>query len=148
MTLDRSSAPPATFAPDPLILWVPAGNPRLTGIRVPAELQGKPMEQAAYLRRLSWRVQAMMDAVGEAETRRLLETLAPDAAWAVERAHLGEMAEVLFEMSDSLTGAMLAEQLSEAQWPEMPTAAPPSVAKAVAATTLRVWLCLAVPQEM
>jgi hypothetical protein len=129
------------------IMWAPAGNPRLTGIRVPSELQGKAMGRAEYLRRLQFRVQAMMDRAGPEETQMALEALVPEAVSAVDRAFPGQVAEVLFEMTDSLTGATLAEQLDQVKWPVLPKAATPEAAAAIAATGLRAWLLLAVPSE-
>ena len=129
------------------MVWAPAGNPRLTGIRVPSELQGKAMGRAEYLRRLQFRVQAMMDRAGPEETQMALEALVPEAVSAVDRAYPGQVAEVLFEMTDSLTGAALAEQLDQVKWPVLPKAVTPEAAAAIAATGLRAWLLLAVPQE-
>jgi hypothetical protein len=129
------------------IVWAPAGNPRLTGIRVPSELQGKAMGRAEYLRRLQFRVQAMMDRAGPEETQMALEALVPEAVSAVDRADPGQVAEVLFEMTDSLTGATLAEQLARVTWPAVPKEATPVATAAMAATGLRAWLRLAVPAE-
>jgi hypothetical protein len=129
------------------MVWAPAGNPRLTGIRVPSELQGKAMSRAEYLRRLQFRVQAMMDRAGPEETQMALETLVPEAVSAVDRAFPAEVAEILFETTDYLTGATLAEQLARVMWPATPKAAAPAAAAAMAATGLRAWLRLALPQE-
>ncbi len=129
------------------MVWAPAANPRLTGIRVPSELQGKAMGRAEYLRRLQFRVQAMMDRAGPEETQKALEALVPEAVSAVEGADLAQVAEVLFETTDSLTGATLAEQLARVNWPALPKAAAPEAAAAMAATGLRAWLRLAVLAE-
>lgn len=148
MISPRSQGPqPTPSGASRAIVWAPAGNPRLTGIRVPPELQGKAMGRAEYLRRLQFRVQAMMDRAGPEETRLALEALVPEAMQAVEDADPAQVAEVLFEMTDSLTGATLAEQLARVTWPAMPKEAAPGAETAMAATGLRAWLRLAVPAE-
>jgi hypothetical protein len=76
-----------------------------------------------------------------------LEALIPEAVSAVEGADPAQVAEILFEMTDSLTGATLAEQLALVKWPAIPKAAAAEAAAAMAATGLRAWLRLAVPLE-
>jgi hypothetical protein len=105
------------------------------------------MGRAEYLRRLQFRVQAMMDRAGPEETQMALEALLPEAVSAVDRADPGQVAEVLFETTDSLTGATLAEQLARVKWPAVPKEATPVATAAMAATGLRAWLRLAVPAE-
>jgi len=121
MISPRSQGPqPTPESASQTMVWVPAGNPRLTGIRVPPGLQGNPMGPAEYHRRLQFRVQAMMDQAGPEETLMALEALIPEGAAALEDAYPVQVAEILFEMTDSLTRATLAEQLARVAWPATP----------------------------
>ena len=148
MISPRSQGPqPTPESASQTMVWVPAGNPRLTGNRVPPGLQGNPMGPAEYHRRLQFRVQAMMDQAGPEETLMALEALVPEAAAALEDAYPVQVAEILFEMTDSLTRATLAEQLARVAWPVTPRAAAQGAEAAMAATGLRAWLRLAVPPE-
>lgn len=105
------------------------------------------MTEAAYLRLLQNRVQGLINRLPEQEAREVLSALAPAAAAVVEDAPIGQVAEILFEMTDELTSGPLADALSEVRWPAAPIPASETVARQVHETGLAAWLRLAVPLE-
>lgn len=129
----------------PSPVWAPAAMPRLTAVRLPEN--SAPMTQAAYLRLLQGRVWGLINRLPEAEARHVLQDLAPAAAALVDDAPIGQVAEILFEMTDELTGGPVAEALSQVKWPATPSPAPETVARQVQETSLRAWLRLAVQAE-